>query len=513
MFFFQRSLCTLTIFGAILISCSYQPAPATASQQTTLNSADLQSDLAVLRQAYQSMHPGLYRYNTKSQMDASFEALKAELNHDQSLEDAYLAFSKFAAKIKCGHTYANFFNQPKSVQRELFQGQNRVPFYFEWLDAQMIVTQDFTPNHQLQRGTKVLAINGTPTGAILARLLTIARADGSNDAKRVASLSVSGDSVYETFDVFFPMFFHQDAAKLKLLVLDPGTSKARTIETEALTYQQRIAPIKSREEGRKGGDQVEFDWKYTPEGWAYLEMPTWALYDSKWDWITWLNAHLDELAEKNPPVFIIDLRGNEGGNDVGNVIISRLVARDLHISALRRLVRYRTAPQDLVPYLDTWDPSFRDWGTAAVDLPQPWPAAPPVPYFKLVRYDDDPGGDVIKPLGKHYAGKVFVLVDSNNSSATFQFAPVIQENKLGLLVGQPTGGNQRGINGGAFFFLRLPKSQIEMDLPLIGTFPLTQKPDAGLTPDIPVTTTIADISGSLDPDMAAVRNAIASAPQ
>jgi hypothetical protein len=29
------------------------------------------------------------------------------------------------------------------------------------------------------------------------------------------------------------------------------------------------------------------------------------------------------------------------------------------------------------------------------------------------------------------------------------------------------------------FFLRLPKSQIEMDLPLIATFPTLPQPDAG----------------------------------
>ena len=39
------------------------------------------------------------------------------------------------------------------------------------------------------------------------------------------------------------------------------------------------------------------------------------------------------------------------------------------------------------------------------------------------------------------------------------------------MVGQVTGGNLRGINGGAFFFLNLPNSRLEIDLPLIGQFP------------------------------------------
>lgn len=69
----------------------------------------------------------------------------------------------------------------------------------------------------------------------------------------------------------------------------------------------------------------------------------------------------------------------------------------------------------------------------------------------------------------------------------------------------PTGGSQRGINGGAFFFLRLPHSGIEMDMPLIGTFPPQALPDAGVTPDIMVTLTPFDIANQRDPELAAAR--------
>jgi hypothetical protein len=234
-------------------------------------------------------------------------------------------------------------------------------------------------------------------------------------------------------------------------------------------------------------------------------MPTWALYDSKWDWKSWLDGHLDELAYRKALALIVDLRGNEGGNDIGNEILQRLVRSDLKIAGYRRLVRYQKTPADLDPYLDTWDASFKYWGAAAVEMDKPWPTAPTVHYFALTKYDDDgSGGDVIHPTGKPFLGKVFVLVEANNSSATFQFARVVQTNKLGTLVGQPTGGNQRGINGGAFFFLRLPNSQIEMDLPLIGTFPETPQPDGGLQPDVMVTPTLQDIISGRDAAMAKV---------
>lgn len=104
----------------------------------------------------------------------------------------------------------------------------------------------------------------------------------------------------------------------------------------------------------------------------------------------------------------------------------------------------------------------------------------------------------IAPKPPRINAELLVLTDAQNSSATFQFAQLVQSNGIGRLLGQPTGGNLRGINGGAFFFLRLPASGLEADLPLIGRFPSTPKPDAGLTPDLIVAPSRADIAAGRD---------------
>jgi len=467
-----------------------------------LKAADLRSDATVLREAYEDLHPGLYRYNTKVQMDAAFADLDRELDHDQTLQDAFLAFSEFAAKVRCGHTQANPFNQSKQTIQVLFKSTTRVPFYFVWLDHHMVTTQDFSEAGAFPPGTEIVSINGIPAQTTLARLMTIARADGANDSKRVAQLAVTGDSEYETFDLFYPMFFPLQQAKFDFVVRRPGSQKAEHAFARPLSFEERIAPIQQREAARKGGSDVLFEARTLDDRSLYLKMPTWALYDSKWEWKKWLNEKVDSAEDKNAPALILDLRGNEGGEDVGNEILAHLIDTPMTLSPMRRLVRYRKVPDDLVPYLDTWDNSFRDWGASAVTLDESWPTAPrEVSYLKLTRYDDDPTGDVIQPRGKRFRGKVFVLIDATNSSATFQFAQNIQSHHLGILIGQPTGGSQRGINGGAFFFLRLPKSGIELDLPLIGTFPPHPVADAGVTPDVQVVHTAADIAKGTDPEL------------
>jgi C-terminal processing protease CtpA/Prc len=478
----------LVIFLSAIAYSAQSVSPPTPQR---ISSEDLLADVAILRRAYEQLHPGLYRYNSREQMNANFNELARNFSHDQTLSEAYLAFSSFTAKIRCGHSYPNFFNQPKAVAETLFRGQNRLPFYFRWIDKHMIVTRSFTGDQRIRPGDEILAINGTSTSEILGKLLTIARADGSNDAKRIDLLNVTGDSEYETFDVYFPLFFPQPGTKIKLLVRNANETGPKLVEVTALTYEERLDPIREKVEGRRK-DLALWTFKFLRADVAYLQMPDWALYDSKWNWQAFLEDVFTQLDAKKPSNFVIDLRGNEGGLDAGNPILSRLIDRDLPLEQYERRVRYRKVPDDLAPYLDTWDPSFKDWGDKAIDLHNG--------FFRLTRYDDDQRGEVLKPAGKKYSGKVWVLVDASNSSATFQFARVVQTNRLGILVGQPTGGNLRGINGGAFFFLRLPNSHIEVDLPLIGTFPITDQPDTGLRPDLLI---------ALEPrDIAAGRNTV-----
>jgi hypothetical protein len=471
----------------------------TASQSATdtqIRAADLQADVAILRRAYETLHPGLYRYNTPAEIDAAFRALELQLQQNPTLAGAYLAFSVLAAKVKCGHTYANFFNQSSAVQAALFQAP-RIPFYFRWLGDRMIVTRSFANDPRIRAGTEVLTLNGVPVSKVLAQLMTVARADGNNDAKRVAYLQVEGTSKYEAFDIFWPLFFPSTSEVVSLRVREPGASRVRTTDLPPVSYTERLAAMAATEGAGAESDVALWELRMLDEHLGYLRMPSWVLYNSKWNWQASLAEIFATLTKRGAANLVIDLRGNEGGSDVGDVIVSHLIAAPTPRRAVARLVRYRAVPDDLEPYLDTWDPSFKNWGSAAIEANDR--------FYRLRRdADDDPRG-VIAPVLPRFTGRVWVLVNATNSSATFEFAQTVQQNRLATLVGQPTGGNQRGINGGAFFFLRLPHSGLELDLPLIGQFPDGNVPDAGLQPDILVVPTITDIASGRDSELEAVR--------
>jgi len=457
----------------------------------------LQRDIDILQSAYERLHPGLYRYNSPAQISAGFDVLRQEMlslpAQGPWLDRAYLAFARFAAKVRCGHTYANFYNQSDAVRKALFERADKLPAEFRWIDSRMLVTRDLSHEQALPPGTFIVAVNGVPVDVLLLRLLAVARADGSNDAKRVAQMELQGIDRHEAFDVYLPLVAPGGEGKIELEVRQPQRLRRDRLAVRPLTYEERLAARRVSPRDERAG------WTFDSgdAAFAMLKMPNWALYDSKWDWKAFIADCFEQLATRQPRALVIDLRGNEGGLDVGDEILPHLIASELAIDEPPRLVRYRDVPVDLDPYLDTWDKSFKHWGDEAIRFDE---------RFYALRTDGVATGPRrIAPRTPHFPGKVFVLIGPDNSSATFQFAQSIRASNLGTLVGRPTGGNMRGINGGAFFFLRLPGSGLELDLPLIARFPGGSPPDAGLVPDIEVVPGISDILAGRDLELSAVR--------
>lgn len=348
----------------------------------------------------------------------------------------------------------------------------------------MVVTKSFTP--KLDVGDEVTSLDGIPTKTIFKRLVSAARADGTNDGKRRAYIEVQGDEKLAAFDLLYPLYFPVSGATIKAdFTTFGGVRKRESIDLQ--TAKDRELQVNGT---KKPGNEAQWTFQISGKS-AILTTPTWALYNSDLDYLAYLQNAFDQLVNQKVEHLIIDLRDCEGGNSIGDIILEYLVTKVTKLDALKSYVRQRKVPFILKPFLDTWDSTFYDWGSFAKEPERI--ASANNELRRLIRWEDQGGGTVIKPANLHFSGQVTVLVDGTCSSATFEFAKQLRDLKLGRLVGEPTGGNQRGINGGAFFFLRLPNSGIEVDIPLVGQFPDRPSPDAGLSPDILIPVTKKDI--------------------
>lgn len=121
---------------------------------------------------------------------------------------------------------------------------------------------------------------------------------------------------------------------------------------------------------------------------------------------------------------------------------------------------------------------------------------------KVGRKHSDP--DKVKPRGDAYTGKLFVLVDSNSASAAELFARIVQLEHLGTVVGDHSAGAvmeaqffpfQMGVDLVTFY-----GASITADDLIMADGNSLEK--TGVTPDVEITPTAADMATGRDPVLA-----------
>jgi hypothetical protein len=187
--------------------------------------ADLRADLDILDRALETLHPGLTLHQTQDKYDGSKRRLRARLSRGADLRTAYLALSEHLAGVRCGHTYANFFNQTDENAAALFDRRDKLPLTFQIVEGRVLVTA----SDDIPAGSELLEIDGRPIRQVLARLVGLTKGDGSNDANRLAQLEVTGLGRFEAFDCNYPLVFPPEGGRYAVTFRRPGPF----VQTEA----------------------------------------------------------------------------------------------------------------------------------------------------------------------------------------------------------------------------------------------------------------------------------------
>jgi hypothetical protein len=399
-----------------------------------LNSTALREDVCALRKALEKYHPGLYWYTSKQQFDLAWDSLGAKLDRPITEAQFFKLLLPVVAKVKCAHTL--FYPSAKIISNGY-----RFPLDIKFIDKKAYIVSDISNQPAIPKGSELLSINGRPMNEILNLLLPNLEAQGGNIGWKYVILENDFQNYYyylveqiESFQIEY--VDHTNGQKVHTKVNGSSEEKLRKHwknwypETDGpplkIKYQDdkslAVITVKSFTKGR------------------------YKLYNQDFDEL--IDQYFKEIREKGIQNLILDIRGNEGGNQ----------------------------PEKLYSYLM----KAEGIGTNGQD-------------------------HKIKPAKINFAGNVIVLANEKSISAQEIFVSIFKYYNRGLTIGRPTAGCSKYLCGGNKHKLVLPHSKFEINIPLhsytLYNSSENHKKGEGYPPDFIVEESISDLLEGKDSAM------------
>jgi C-terminal processing protease CtpA/Prc len=296
------------------------------------------------------------------------------------------------------------------------------------------------------------------------------------------------------------MYFPMKSEQFDLKVYDFKKKKSFKITVTAMNHAQRDKAIKVK---YPDAEYVKTKFGWLDDKTAILTINDFNNYSSKYNYDSVYQKSLYEYKQKGGKNLVIDVRKNEGGNSSEMFkLVQYLIKQPIEYVELQNTWQALKIDPDLKPYVDN-----KKWAWVWFNQSEKGYDKTPLGQYKGKGADKP---QIFEPKKDGFEGNVYLLSSPTNSSATYMMVETFKKYKLATVVGQTTGGNQKGVTAGALYFMLLPNSKIEVDVPLIGTdLAIAQNlPDAGVEPDIFVKPSIEDVVNGIDTEMEAVKKLI-----
>jgi Peptidase family S41 len=257
-------------------------------------------------------------------------------------------------------------------------------------------------------------------------------------------------------------------------------------------------------EGPNGGTQkpLRYEALSVPRA-ARLTIETFALPPpdkGEPDFAHFLAASFQQIRREDIEDLVIDLRGNDGGDNLGIPLFSYLTDRPFLFSDSAEAASQTFPLLHQYSHLDTdFSKEFEQHLVAAASG-----------RFK-VEGDDDLAPPIQQPQKESYAGRLWVLIDGEVFSGTAQFCSLVRSHHRGVFVGEETGGGYHGNSSGEEAVITLPASQLRILVPLVRYEMAASDPaDArrGIIPDYPFQMTVQRLMDKKDAELEYVMNLI-----
>lgn len=321
-------------------------------------------------------------YLSEEELDRYTSYYKNMIKDKMDFMSFYRILASFSEKIGCGHTYLDL----PGVELNLYfkRQKNHLPLDIKVINNKLFV-RSMIQSSDIPVGSEIISIDGKDAEEIIEILLDRIPSDGRDKTYKYGLMNKMFSRVY--FD------YVDNRGNFKITYINPDS-----IETDKIID----AKLRNSIDGilqLQNGDALEITTEFF-RNYAVLTLPTFEYYDNVSNKVFYnkIDEFFKTVKEDNIQNVIIDIQGNGGGNPL---------CADYLYSYI--------SPKNYT-YFDTLPPNAT--------------------YYARLSTLQKPKKNVFKE-------NLFTLIDNYNFSAAGQFVSLLKYNKVGTLIGEPTGSSYR----------------------------------------------------------------------
>jgi hypothetical protein len=470
----------------------------------------LKEDVDYAYSKLQKMHPQLYWYISKKELDHKFDSLKQTFDEPLTPLQFYFKLQPVIADIREGHL-ALRVPRKKFTKREIKKLEHKKGMFsrFEYYvqGNHLFIVENKDSIEGIQPGTEVLSINGIPVAEYMKKYRELISSDGYNMTFQSYFLK----------DVFFNFYTAEngfaDRASIETLYKGKKHTYILHRENKTETDLEKDKEQEKRTPERKVNDYVAFSNSYNrnfkfldqDSTTAYMKIKSFSRDHSE----QFYKEAFAKIKNAKTKYLIIDVRNNYGGSlqEINNlysylapepfVLIkpSQLTSRlsPLRTNYFRKSSAFQYAFKSLAYPTYVFSQTFSTYKKDGKV------------YYKMKA--DKP----TQPNKDAFHGKVFVLINGGSFSASSIITAKLQYDKRAILVGEETGGANDGTVAGFYSYQKLPNSKINLPIGLLLVQPNIDFMNTrrGVIPDVTIPDSMQDVIDKKDPQLEWVKNEIA----
>lgn len=499
---------SIILLAAALSSCT---SIRRHNEQSTacISPEELKEDIDYAYLKLQKMHPQLYWYISKKDLDHKFDSLKQTINQPLTSLQFYFKLQPVIADIREGHLALRIprkkFSKKEIKSLEHKKGMfSRFEYYIK--DNRLFIVQNKDSIAHIKPGTEILSINHIPVSEYIKKYRSLISSDGYNDTFQPYFLK----------DVFFNFYTAENgfADKAYLETLYNGKKQVYILyrESKSKIDLEKDKEQEKRSPEKKVNDYVAFTDSYNrnfkfldkDSTTAYIKIKSFSSdYSDKF-----YRETFAKIKNAGSKYLIIDVRNNYGGSlhEINNLYSYLAPAPYILIKPSQLTSRITPLKTNYFRKSSPFQYAFKSLAYPTYVFAQTFSTYKKdgKVYYKMK------AAKPTKPNKDAFQGKVFVLINGGSFSASSIITAKLKYDKRAVLVGEETGGANDGTVAGFYSYQKLPNSKINLPIGLLLVQPnidfLNTK--RGVVPDVTVTESMQDIMNKKDPQLDWVKNKI-----